>query len=148
MPSPGLELYLWRKIQLKFKSEPHKVATNIEQKYKLGAQPYLESVIQDTPIGKAIKNMRVKDKNACQIFFNSAYYLAKQKQPFSDFPNLFKLQEKNKMPGIKECYRNDRATAHCTDSIAKVTKDNFEKDLAKAYSFFILSDESTDSSIT
>ena len=49
--------------------------------------------------------MCVKDKNACRILFNSAYYFAKQEQPFSDFPDLLKLQEKNKTPGIKECYR-------------------------------------------
>ena len=49
--------------------------------------------------------MCVKDKNAYRILFNSAYYFAKQEQPFSDFPDLLKLQEKNKTPGIKECYR-------------------------------------------
>ena len=52
--------------------------------------------------------MCAKDNNACQI-------LTKQEQPLSDFPDLLKLQEKNKMPGIKECYRNDRATANFTD---------------------------------
>ena len=67
---------------------------------------------------------------------------------FSDFPDLLKLQEKNKMPRIKECYRNDRAAAKFTDSIAKVTKDSFAKDLAKARYFCILSDGSMDSSIT
>ena len=62
----------------------------------MGAQPYLESVIQDTPIGKAIKKMCAEDKNASRISFNSAYYLAKQEQPFSDFPDLLKLQKKIK----------------------------------------------------
>ena len=92
--------------------------------------------------------MCAKDKNACQILFNSAYYLAKEEQTFSDFPDLLKLQEKNKTPRIKECYRNDRAAAKFTDSIAKVTKDSFAKDLAKARYFCILSDGSMDSSIT
>ena len=61
---------------------------------------------------------------------------------------MLKLQEKNKTPGIKECYRNDRSAANFTDSIAKVTKRSFAKDLAKACYFFILSDGSTDSSVT
>ena len=107
----------------------------------MGAQPHLESVIQDTLIGKAIKKMCAEDKNACQILFNSAYYLAKQERPFSDFPDLLKLQEKNKTPGIKECYRNDRAAANFTDFIAKVTKDSSAKDLAKAHYFCNLSME-------
>ena len=92
--------------------------------------------------------MCAEDKNACRILFNSAYNLAKQERPFYDFPDLFKLQEKNKMPGIKKCYRNDRAAANFTDSIAKVTEDSFAKDLAKARYFCILSDGSMDSSIT
>ena len=70
--------------------------------------------------------MCTKVKNMWQILFNSAYYLAKQQWPFSDFPGLLKLQEKNKTPRIKKCYRNNRAVANFTDSIAKVIKDSFE----------------------
>ena len=73
-------------------SEPYKVATNLKEKSKTGAQPYLESVIQDTPTGKATKKMCPKDKNACRSLFNCAYYLAKQEHPFSDFPDLVTLQ--------------------------------------------------------
>ena len=92
--------------------------------------------------------MCAQDKIACRILFNSAYYLAKQERPFSDFPDLLKLQEKNKTPGIKECYRNDRAVARFTDSIAKVIKDSFAKDLAKVCYFYILSEGITNSSVT
>ena len=92
--------------------------------------------------------MCAEDKNACQILFDSAYYLANEEQPFSYFPDLLKLLEKNKTPGIKECYRNNRATANFTDSIAKVTKNSFAKDLAKAPFFCIPSDGSTGSSVT
>ena len=60
-------------IKIHYLSEPHKVTTNLEWKRKLGAQPYLESVIQDTPIGKAIKKY-VKGKSTYRILFNSGYY--------------------------------------------------------------------------
>ena len=83
-------------IKIHCLSEPHKVANNLEQKRKMEAQPYLESVIQDTPIGKAIKKMCTKDKSAYWILFNSACYLVKQERPFSDFPDLLKLQGKVK----------------------------------------------------
>ena len=109
---------------------------------------HIYSQFQDTLVGKAIKRRCGKDKNACQLLFNSAYYLGKQEQPFSDFPDLLKLQKKNKMPGIKECYRNDRATGNFTGSIAKVTKDSFAKDLAKARYFYVPIGGSTDSGIT
>ena len=55
--------------------------------------------------------MCVEDKNTCRILFNSAYYLAKQERPFSHFSDLLELQEKNKTPGIKECYRNENSIA-------------------------------------
>ena len=61
---------------------------------------------------------------------------------------MLKLREKNKTLGIKECYRKDRVAANFTASIAKVTKDSFAKDLAKAPYLCILSDGSTDSSVT
>ena len=60
---------------------------------------------------------------------------------------MLKLQEKNKTPRINECYRNNRAAANFTDSIAKVTKDSFANNLAKARYFCTLSDGSTDSSV-
>ena len=52
----------------------------------------------------------------------------------SDFLDLLKLQEKNKTPGIKD----GRTVANFTDSIAKVTKDIFAKDVAKACYFCLL----------
>ena len=52
------------------------------------------------------------------------------------------------MPGIKECYRNNRIAANFTDFVAVLTKDSFAKDLAKANYFCILSDGSVDSSAT
>ena len=61
---------------------------------------------------------------------------------------MLKLKEKNKMPGIKECYRNNRIAANFTDSVAVLTKDSFAKDLAKANYFCTLSDGSVDSSAT
>ena len=42
-------------IKIHCLSEPQKVTINLEQKSKMGAQPYLESVIQDTPIGNVCR---------------------------------------------------------------------------------------------
>ena len=127
---PGTKSVKTDTIKIHCLSEPHKVATNFERKSRMGAEPQLESVIQDTPIGKAIKKCMPKIKmhvEFCLTKLTITFYL-----PFSDIPGLLKLQEKNKTPEIKECYRNNRVTAKFTDSIAKVTKDSFAKDLAEA----------------
>ena len=137
------------KIKIHYLSEPHKVATNLELKRaKWEHNPYFRVSYSRYPNWKGYKKLYAEDKNECQILFNSAHYLAKQERPFSDFPDLLKLQEKNKTTRIKECYRNDRTVANFTDSIAKVKKGSFAKDLAKARNFCILSDGSTDSSVT
>ena len=54
-------------IKIHCLSEPHKVATNLEQKSNMGAQTYLESAIQDTSIGKAIKKCVPKIKMRVEI---------------------------------------------------------------------------------
>ena len=47
-------------------------------KNKSGTIPYMESVIQDTPTGRAIQKMCDENKkNICLVLFNSTYYLAK-----------------------------------------------------------------------
>ena len=144
-PSSGLELHLWRKVQLKFlfvrtPQSCHKPWT----KKQNGSTATFRVSYSRYPNWKGYKKTCAEDKNASQILFNSAYYLAKQERPFSGSPDLIKLQEKNKTPGINECYRNDRVAANFTDSIAKVTKDSFAKKLAKARYFCILTDGSTD----
>ena len=45
-------------IKIHCLSEPQKVTINLEQKSKMGAQPYLESVIQDTPIGNVCRRYK------------------------------------------------------------------------------------------
>ena len=82
----------------------------------------MESVIENTPIGRSIKRMCAEGENACRVLFTSTYCLVKQEWPLSDFPNLLKLQEKNCTPGIKECYRNDQAAGSFLDVIGKVTQ--------------------------
>ena len=54
----------------------------------------MESVIENMPIGRSISRMCAKDENVCCVLFNLTYYLVKQEQPLSDFPNPLKLQEK------------------------------------------------------
>ena len=105
-------------------SEPHKRAGDLELKSKLGAIPYMESVIENTPIGRSIRRMCGEDENASRVLFKSTYYLVKQERPLSNFPNVLKLQEKNCIPGIKKCYRNDRAAGNFLDVIGKVTMDS------------------------
>ena len=69
------------------------------------------------------------------MLLNSAYYLAKQEWPFSDFSNLIKLQKKNKLPKIKNCYRNDHATGNFTHTIGEAIRTYIKRELANCKYF-------------
>ena len=59
----------------------------------MGAELY-QQIINAAPIFQGIVKMKEKDRDSMRIKFNSAYYLAKMKRPFSDYNNLLKLQIK------------------------------------------------------
>ena len=114
----------------------------------MGAEPYHQKVINSTPIGRALRRMNEKDSASLRIKFNSAYYLAKLERPFSDYPHLLTLQGKNKVQNIGKSYATDRAAGVFTDYIAKDIQNSLIDDLSKASFYSILSDGSTDSSVT
>ena len=92
--------------------------------------------------------MCTEDKKALEIKFNSAYYLAKKERPFTDYPDILRLQEKNGIKDIGKGYLTNKSCTEFTDFIAKVQLDTLKQDLAKVNYYTCLSDGSTDSSIT
>ena len=72
--------------------------------------------------------------------------MAKQERPFSDYPELLSLQQKN---GVKkfESYNNDRAAGNFCDATGKTLKDVLVKDLVDAKYYSLLTDGSTDSGV-
>lgn len=99
----------------------------------------MESVIRDKPFGRIIKNMCDEAKNVCSVLYNSAYYLDKKEQPFSDFPILLYLQEKNKTPSIENCYRNDRVARDSIGATGEAMKLNIKRELPNCIYFCVLS---------
>ena len=108
----------------------------------------MNHVVDETPIGRNFKNMCTKDRESLRVKLNSAYYLAKHKKPFTDFPELLKLQSKNKVMYIGESYTTDRAAAKFVNVIGQITRESLNADLAKARYYSILNDGSTDVSTT
>ena len=82
---PGTRSIKKNSIKSRCLSEPHKRAADLELKSKLGAIPYMESVIENTPIGRSLRRMCAEDENTCCVLFSLTYYLVKQERPLSDF---------------------------------------------------------------
>ena len=82
------------------------------------------------------------------ILFNTAYGLAKKNRPFTDFPTVCSIQEKNGLVGLLgEIYITDKAAKHFTSSIAKTMRQKTAVDLHKARFVSVMSDGSTDTTI-
>ena len=113
----------------------------------LGSQKYAENVMKNSPIEKSLTKMEERSKEILKMRFNTAYYLAKKEKPFGDCPDLLALQEKNGIEKQNE-YRTPRATADFIDFIAKEFKDSLKEILVHARYYSILTDGSTDKSVT
>lgn len=126
--------------------EAHLMAVDLDMKESLGASRFNEKIVESSPIGQGLAKMAESDKETMRVCFNTVYYLAKLERPFSDFPQLLSLQQKN---GVKqfENYKNDRAAAKFCDATGKTLKDDLVKDLVDAKYYSLLTDGSTDSGV-
>ena len=82
------------------------------------------------------------DSISLNVKFNCAYYLAKHERPYSAYPILLSLHEKNRVK-VGTSYLNDSAATDFTFHIGEVTHESLQKDLAKANFYSVLNDGST-----
>ena len=80
----------------------------LDMKESLEASKFNEKIVESSPIGQGLAKMAESDKETMRVCFNTVYYLAKLERPFSDFPHLRSLQQKNGVEQF-ENYNNDRA---------------------------------------
>ena len=87
------------------------------------------------------------------IKMNTVYHVIKNKDLYTDYPKLLKLQTKNGVPQLlksktQASYATDDAHAIFGDFIGRYHVDLLKNDLDKINYFSILTDGSTDASIT
>ena len=89
-----------------------------------------------------------RDRDNLRMKFNSVYYLLKQEHPFSDYPQLLKLQTKNRVKPIGSSYLHERAAATFAEVIGYVHHRSLKEKLAKARYYSVLNDGSSDTSVS
>ena len=57
----------------------------------MGALPYMEHVINDTPIWCGITEMCSNDMSSLHVNFNTAHYLPKTEKLYSDYIGILEL---------------------------------------------------------
>ena len=129
-------------------SASHKKAADCKKRKNLGIEKHTEKVIDETPIGKGLKRMGTDGKKVLVIKLNTAYCLAKNERPFSDYPGPVELQEKSEVMDIGKVYLTDKKCAGFTKHITHAIRTELDNDLKNCNYFTCLKDRSTGSSIT
>ena len=57
-------------------------------------------------IAKSFLRLNPADKNSPRVKFNTTYYVIKKERPFTDYPDLLKLQAKNGIENFGSSYGN------------------------------------------
>lgn len=105
--------------------------------------------LADTALGKAIikKKCTPEQANRYAVLFNTAYGVAKQGKPFSDFLNVMEIQRKNKVD-IGEQYMNlEGCKLFIRWILTKQMKQELVTEIKNSPFMSILSDGSTDTGV-
>ena len=130
------------------KSEPHVRGIKLSKQENLGEENFREEVVMNSQIAKSFLRLNPADKNSLRVKFNTTYYVIKKERPFTDYPDLLKLQAKNEIENFSSSYGNADASAYFGDYIGKVLHEDLKKIISKSNYYSVLSDSSTDLSVT
>ena len=103
------------------KSEPNVCAIKLSKQENLGKENFHEEVVV-----KNFLRLTPADKNLLQVKFNTTYYVIKKERPFTDYPDLLKLQAKNKIENFSSSYGNADASAYFGDYIGNVLHEDLK----------------------
>ena len=106
-----------------------------------------------SPIAKCFLKLSTQDRAGLKVKINTVYHIIKNERPYTDYPKLLELQSKNHVPELlnaktKKSYATDDTGALFGDFIGKFTLERLKKDLSKVHYYSVLTDGSTDSSVT
>ena len=101
----------------------------------------------DTPIGQSLLKLDESQRKRLESLFNTAYGVVKAGKPFSDYELICEIQVKNGLD-LGENYRNINGCKNLAASIAQTLVDKPVQELKNINFLCILSDGSTDVSVT
>ena len=119
----GMENVLKDALEKHSKSESHVRAIKLSKQENLGEENFFKEVLMNSQTGKSFLRLNPADKNLVQVKFNTTYYVIKKKRPFTDYPDLLKLQAKNGIENLGSSYGNADASAYFGDYIGKVLRE-------------------------
>lgn len=130
------------KIRVRTLQSHVSTAAHIECERALIAQTHPEKAPLTSCLNKMDKDVKAK----LILLFNTAYYVAKEEEPFAKFPKLVDLQIKNGL-NLGNTYKTDHACHTFIDSIADTLISSLKEKIRNARFFSLMTDASTDRSV-
>ena len=150
---PGSDSVAKDSVAKHCRSDQHKKALEHTKRSLLGAEVYKESVVMNSPIAKSFLKLSPDYRAGLKVKINTVYHIIKNEDPYTNYPKLLELQTKNNVPELAnsktiKSYATDDAGALFGDFIGTFNLENLKKDLGKIHYYSVLTDGSTDSSVT
>lgn len=105
-------------------------------------KPVRETVIAQS-FNKGKKDEEEKARREVVVNMTTAYFIAKEKIPFSKFPGLINLQKKNGLQ-ISSTYANDKSCAEMVSVLGKVFKERTVSGINQSNYISVMADGATD----
>lgn len=128
-------------VKYHLKSECHRKAIETKTVKERAAKNVLN------PIEEGMMKMEKNVFERMEKLFRTAFFVAIKERPFTDFPSLLELQEANGV-SLGETYSNDKSCKLFIDQIAGEKQDNLKDLLNHSDYFSVMSDSSTDRSVS
>ncbi|XP_062616845.1 zinc finger protein 862-like [Saccostrea cucullata] len=103
-------------------------------------------VIKDTEIGKAFYKLSEEEKKKMTVLFNTAYAVARNGKPFSDYLYIYELNSLNGLD-INGQYNNIIACENFIEAISQTLRERICDEVLMTNCVSILADGSTDAAI-
>ncbi|XP_061176042.1 zinc finger protein 862-like [Saccostrea echinata] len=128
------------RLELRNSSEP--CSSGAVDKYK----EKLLTTVSSTEIGKAMYRLSEEEKKKMTILFNTAYAVAKNGKPFTDYLYLYELNMLNGLD-LGGQYNNIHACESFVEAISQTYREKIQAEILKTNCVSILADGSTDAAV-
>ena len=119
-------------VETNSKSEPHVCTIKLSKQKNLGEENFCEEVAMISQIAKSSWRLNSADKNLLRVKFNTTYYVIKKERPFTNYPDLLKLQAKKGIENFGSSYGNADGSAYFGDYIGKVLREDVKNLISKS----------------
>ena len=130
------------KVETLRKHEVSEIHLSCQKAYAASLSP-----AGSTPIEKGFQKMDEIELERRKKQFTTAFFVAKEERPLTDFPKLLELQKANSGEDLTQHYGNNKQCKTFVHFVAESEREEFHRMVRQSSFCSVISDSSTDSSV-